>query len=189
MTSANEHLFSGSEELEDCIKYSLEVHCARARLLEVPDPKEGLLPTAGSAKVVGGKVCVCGLASNPELNGCNGVIVSFNSDGKRRYGVQLSSGQRISVRQSKLEATEDGGGIHRPPIWDFSSSALCEALRRELSGAGSPLTVVDWTATTESVTDPAHSLFVGFHGTRFTHELQSLRAAAVKDGARATIQK
>ena len=61
-----------------------------------------------TAPLVGRKVKIAGVTSKPELNGLQGIAVSFD-DAKGRYSVRLDKGETISLKPSALEAVDAGG--------------------------------------------------------------------------------
>ena len=106
-------------------------------------------PGAGDSRVAGGLACVLGLEKRPELNGQTGNITSFNSDGRRRFGIRLvDSGKFLSLNPTNL-APVDNPAIEYPTRCTASSTSICAELQRELVASGIDRVVHDWTELTE----------------------------------------
>lgn len=112
---------------------------------EVLYPKQG----ASDSRVAGGLACVVGLEKRPDLNGQVGKITSFNTDGRRRFGLRLvDSGKVLSLKPSNLEPV-DNPALEFPTRCTASSASICAELQRELVASGIDRVVHDWTPLTE----------------------------------------
>ena len=108
---------------------------------------------------MGGRCRLQGLRTAPELNGQIGRIIGWNADGRRRYGVQLDSGQKISCQVRNAVAFD-------PPQWAFphdfdcTSAELVGKLQARLREVGSERVVLDWTPLVAAVADTVFLLHV-----------------------------
>ena len=116
-------------------------------------------PAQGEASTMGGRCRLQGLRTAPELNGQIGRIIGWNAHGRRRYGVQLDSGQKISCQVRNAVAFD-------PPQWacphdfDCTSAELVGKLQARLREVGSERVVLDWTPLVAAVADTVFLLHV-----------------------------
>lgn len=121
------------------------------------NPKPGEELPRDKRSVCGGRVRLHSLQS-AQLNGQMGRIVSWNEDGKRRFGVRLlHEAKTVGVKARNLQAVDVA-----PPPEDFTcnSTQFCASLENALLADGSPLKVVDWTPHAATTSDVVHLLFV-----------------------------
>ena len=101
------------------------------------------LRPSGAAPVLGGRGRIRGLTKAPALNGEVGSIVSFNADGRRRFGVRLKTGKVLAVLPANLVAVDQGAEW---PRCTAPSKEVCDTLQTAFAAVGlTKLTVVDWT--------------------------------------------
>jgi ankyrin repeat protein len=136
------------------------LHCTPARL---PEPSAAAALPDGPKPVYGGLCRVQGLQKAAELNGQVGRVLSWNEDGRRRFGVRLhGSGKCITVQARNLVPEED-----HPFPSDFQgdSAAFCARLQAGLAQLGSEAStpgarVLDWTEAVGKAVDVVHCLYV-----------------------------
>ena len=116
-------------------------------------------PAQGAASTAGGRCRLQGLRGAPELNGQIGRIIGWNTDGRRRYGVQLDSGQQISCQVHNVVAF-DKPQLAFPHDFDCTSAELVGKLQARLRAAGSKRVVLDWTPLVAAVVDVVYLLHV-----------------------------
>jgi len=116
-------------------------------------------PAQGAASTAGGRCRLQGLRGAPELNGQVGRIIGWNADGRRRYGVQLDSGQQISC-QVRNAVAFDKPELAFPHDFDCTSAELVGKLQARLRAAGSERVVLDWTPLVAAVADVVYLLHV-----------------------------
>ena len=103
-------------------------------------------PGAVDARVGGGSACVVGLEKRPELNGQTGRITSFNSDGRRRFGLKLRNGKTLSLNPINLAPVEDQPELDFPTRCEGDSRVNCAKLQKEAAAMGLDVSkLVDWT--------------------------------------------
>ena len=116
-------------------------------------------PAQGAASTAGGRCRLQGLRGAPELNGQIGRIIGWNTDGRRRYGVQLDSGQQISCQVHNVVAF-DKPQLAFPHDFDCTSAELVGKLQARLHEVGSERVVLDWTPLVAAVADAVFLLHV-----------------------------
>lgn len=131
--------------------------CRERRLRFESDPTAAAameLYPAGVVPVFGGRARLCNLSKAPTLNGEVGSIVSFNADGKRRFGLKLKADKVLSVLPANLTAVDARGFT----TCAASSAEVCDALRETFTSVGQGnVTVVDWTPlAAKAEMDPAN---------------------------------
>ena len=121
------------------------------------EPEAGNELPSGTKAVYGGKVRVQGLQSTPQHNGAVGRMVSWNADGKRRFGVKLENGKSLSLKPRNLLPVDGTGAF--PSTFTCTSTELCAALQAEFDAGGGGETVIDWTHLAEACNDVVHMLW------------------------------
>jgi hypothetical protein len=152
-----------SDEQRDAVRQAkiariaLELEGARS----CTRPGVTLQPQQPDEEVMGGQARIHSLAKRDDLNGKVGTIVSYNVDGKRRFGICVDGNEPVSIKPLNLEAVDDPRRSNRA-YCTTASSEVCRALRRCVEDAGSKRHVVDWTPLSEdSAMDPAHLYHMG----------------------------
>ena len=145
-----------NEAIETHARGEEEAMCALRRDFErapMPVAVEDLRPK-GSAPVYGGRARIHSLTKAAALNGQEGVVCSFNSDGRRRFGLRLKDGKHLGILPANLSPVDRHPAAKRT----VTSSEVCTALRDAFSAAGlSSIEVVDWTPlASDPEVDPAH---------------------------------
>ena len=108
---------------------------------------------------------VQGLQGAAEHNGKRGHVVSWNADGKRRFGVRLDAdGKMLNVKPRNLLPVDSIEWLPDFPP-DFDPRAFCASLQEELSLRGLGLTVLDWTPLASTIADVVHLVHMA-HGAR-----------------------
>ena len=129
-------LISASLQSEDVAALAEEVATAATAR---PYPAQG-----AATAPAGGRCRLQGLRGAPELNGQIGRIIGWNTDGRRRYGVQLDSGQQISCQVHNAVAFDEPH-LAFPHDFDCTSAELVGKLQDRLRAADSKRVVLDWT--------------------------------------------
>ena len=79
------------------------------------------------------------LTKAPALNGQEGVVYSYNADSKRRLGVRLKDGKRLSILPANLTPVDQNPAARL----EVTSSEVCSALREAFAtlglGNGTPM--------------------------------------------------
>jgi len=127
----------------------------------------------GERSTLGGRCRLQGLQGAAELNGKTGHIVSWNADGRRRYGVKLEHNEQMISCQMRNAAPVDEPRIAYPHDFDCTSAEFVAALQAELRAAGSTRIVLDWTPLAATVSDVVYLLYLA-------HDLEYI-AAIVKE--------
>ncbi|EOD22858.1 hypothetical protein EMIHUDRAFT_95474 [Emiliania huxleyi CCMP1516] len=157
-----------ADEVCDVARMALEALC-KAEEVALHPPEDALLPR-GSVPVLGGRVRLQGLTSEGAPNGKLGRVLSYNNDGRRRFGVQVE-GRRgaLSLRPQNLVAVD----IDPLPLCEHEPGTFVERLQAELKEAGLPsYEVVDWTRLAETTADPMHLMETAVLGHAFSrHKL------------------
>jgi len=110
---------------------------------------------AETTPVLGGRVLLQGLKSQPGLNGKEGNVLSYNADGKGRFGVRVKgkvSYSLIALRPQSLVAVDHDP----PPRCEHAPAEFVAALQKELREIDElrMYEVVDWTDVAARVSDP-----------------------------------
>ena len=72
------------------------------------------------------------LTKAPALNGQEGVVYSYNADSKRRLGVRLKDGKRLSILPANLTPVDQNPAARL----EVTSSEVCSALREAFAALG-----------------------------------------------------
>ncbi len=144
-------LISASLQSEDVAALAEEVATAATAR---PYPAQG-----AATAPAGGRCRLQGLRGAPELNGQIGRIIGWNTDGRRRYGVQLDSGQQISCQVHNAVAFDEPH-LAFPHDFDCTSAELVGKLQDRLRAADSKRVVLDWTPLVAAGLDVVYLLHV-----------------------------
>ena len=125
-----------------------------------------ILQPAEADSVMGGQARIHSLSKRADLNGQVGRVLSFNANGKRRFGLRVTeTSEVLSIKPLNLEAVDDPRFVNHG--WCTNSSAeVCDHLRTQVFAtlAGSGRELVDWTALSEDPEmDHAHLYYMGMN--------------------------
>ena len=121
---------------------------------------------AETTRVLGGRVRLQGLKSQPTLNGKEGSVVSYNADGKGRFGVHVKGKGSLSFRPQSLVAVDHDP----PPRCERAPAEFVAALQKELHEIDELriYEVVDWTDVAARVSDPMQLMQMAATGLAFS---------------------
>jgi len=121
---------------------------------------------AEATRVLGGRVLLQGLKSQPTLNGKEGNVVSYNADGKGRFGVHVKGKGSLSLRPQSLVAVDHDP----PPRCEHAPAEFVAALQKELHEIDELriYEVVDWTDVAARVSDPMQLMEMAGTGLAFS---------------------
>ena len=139
----------------------------------VADAAATVAHPSGEKSLAGGRCRLQGLTGAPELNGQMARILKWNTDGRRRYTVQLDSSAKMLSCQMRNVVAVDRESLAYPHDFDCTSAEFVQALQAELRAAGSTRIVLDWTPLVAAVSDVVHLLHA-VHNLGCIHSLATM---------------